>query len=120
MGYISTYSMDINYSSEYANARPDAMGPSEEEKIGIIKAFRDQYEDAMYALDEDGDCNDGAKWYDHAEDLRDFSKQYPNHLLCLQCQGEEGEQWEVFAVNGKYKRIEPEVIWPVFDESQLE
>lgn len=60
------------------------------------------------------------KWYDHDKDMLKISKKHPNALLLLSGEGEEsGDFWKTYYRNGKMVRIEPEVVWPVFNETML-
>ena len=57
------------------------------------------------------------KWYDCEDDMINISKLYPNILFTVEGEGEEsGDIWRQYFKNGKNHRIEPEIVWPEFDE----
>lgn len=71
MGTYSNYSLTIECDEKEHN-------PKE-----IIAQLRQEYEEAEYALDENGETANEAKWYDFSENMKEFSKKYPNVLfLC--------------------------------------
>ena len=47
----------------------------------IICQLRKEYEEAEYALDEEGNTGDAAKWYNSDTDMMAFSKKYPSILF---------------------------------------
>jgi hypothetical protein len=49
----------------------------------VISHLREEYEEAQYALDEEGNTEDEAKWYNFDTDMMAFSKQYPSILFKL-------------------------------------
>ena len=86
----------------------------------IIKDFRNTYEDANYAIDEDGCCNESCKWYDHEKELLEFSKKYPSVLFILEGEGEEsGDIWKKYFKNGKAQYAKAKLIFEEYDEKKL-
>lgn len=86
----------------------------------IIEELSDENDDAAYALDENGNTEMPCKWYDHDEDLKEFSKKYPELLFILNVEGEEpGDIWREYFKNGKMYSDKAEIIFPEFDESKL-
>ena len=59
------------------------------------------------------------QWYDKKNHLINFSREVPEILLEWKCQGEDGEEYKVYAKNGKYATIEPDISWPEFEENML-
>lgn len=60
------------------------------------------------------------KWYDHAEDLKYFSKKYPQTVFALFGEGDEsGDLWVKYFKNGKMQYGEVEIIYPEYDENEL-
>ena len=49
----------------------------------IIAHLRRDYSEAAYALNEDGSMANEAKWYHSDEDMKEFSKKYPDVLFTL-------------------------------------
>ena len=105
MGYYSTYNLQV----EGKNAS------------AIIKALREQYEEAEAALGEEGEsAGESVKWYSSNSDLIEFSKQYPYALFQMERQGQENLDIEYFWVkNGKSYSDGVKVIYPEFDEKKL-
>ena len=64
--------------------------------------------------------NEDIKWYGHERDMNAFSTKYPDVVFQLEGDGEEsGDMWKRFFKNGKSQRIEPKLVWGVFNESKL-
>lgn len=60
------------------------------------------------------------KWYNHEEDIREFSKEHPDVLFTLEGWGEEqGDIWRKYFKNGKYYQVKAEINYPEFDETKL-
>ncbi len=79
----------------------------------IIAQLRSEYEEASYALDEEGETEDEAKWYDSHEDLTEFSKKYPSVLFKLTQSPADGddedfelEEFEFHYKNGEELSVE--------------
>lgn len=105
MGYITRFELDVTGSSEDALAEfEEAADAGEETHSGI------QYSDFL-----DGESI-SCKWYNSKEDMIQLSKKFPELLFSVDAAGEEpGDLWQAWARNGKYKRIEPELVWPKVD-----
>ncbi len=62
-----------------------------------------------------------AKWYEHEDNMRTFSKLYPKILFTVEGHGEEsGDEWRRYYKNGKCQIAQAEITYPPFDESKLE
>jgi hypothetical protein len=72
MGYYTCFTLEIK-TADNLGTHPD--------DIAIIAKLRETNEMAEYALDETGYSHNDTKWYDHAEQLREFSKLYRRHFL---------------------------------------
>ncbi len=77
----------------------------------ILQNLFNDYDEADRALTLDGSCNDEAKWYDASNNLKNFSKKYPEHTFILgvslcapESEDEEGEYFEAFR-NGSVTSI---------------
>ena len=91
---------------------------SEEEIIG---KFRKENKYAEYCFDENGGAEEEAKWYDHEEDLKEFSKKYPDVLFELHGKGEEsGDMWVLYVKNGMSHRETAKITFAKFDPAKLE
>lgn len=76
--------------------------------------------DFFYAVDENGDCSDSCKWYDHETEVAQFSKIYPDVLFELSGEGEEsGDIWKKYFKNGKMQLCQVKMTFDPFDESKL-
>lgn len=64
------------------------------------------------------------KWYDHEEDMLDFSKRYPEATFRLEGKGEDadGDLWVKWFKDGRMQRglVEIVLTYPKFDPSKLE
>ena len=61
------------------------------------------------------------QWYEHEEDLTQYSMQNPNILFILKGQGEEAEDaWVKYFKNGKKQVCHAKIIYDPFDESKME
>src|SRR5579883_1292338 len=56
------------------------------------------------------------KWYDHEDNMLEFSLKHPTYLFTLQVTPEyEGITWKEYYQNGKHYKVEPIIIWPRFN-----
>ena len=64
---------------------------------------------------------DTIKWYEHEKDMLELSNRYPELYFRLGGWGEEREDmWEKVFHNGKVWYQEVEIMYPVWDETDLE
>lgn len=106
MGYQSDYQLEV---IEQKTVEP----------TDIIANLLIQSEYAAYALDGNGDTNESCKWYECEEQIKAFSKGYPNHLFIITKQGEDGRQWKFYIMNGKSQVAEMVPQFEAFDPSKL-
>jgi len=64
------------------------------------------------ALNRDGSTYDSIKWYDHEKDMGYLSEEFPGILFSLDCLGEDGERWMIYALNGATQKVNPEIVYP--------
>lgn len=107
MGYYSNFDLEI-----VSNLEIDVLE--------IIKDFRNTYDYAEYALNENGDSEQDAKWYDYQSELTDFSKKYPHCLFIMTILGEDGYEHKCYAQNGKTYGVDMVKYYPPFDPDKLE
>lgn len=63
---------------------------------------------------------DEAKWYDHEEHMRNYSKAHPTTLFTLTGNGEEtDDNWIEYHRNGKMQRCDGEIVYPKFNEGEM-
>ncbi len=112
MGYYTCFTLEIK-TADNLGAHPDDMA--------IIAKLRETNEMAAYALDETGYSHNDAKWYDHEEQLREFSRLYPDALFVLYGDGEGSDDfWYEYFKNGKMQSAPVRLEYDEFDESKLE
>ena len=112
MGYYTWHNLEVSRIPGYTN------GPTPED---AIKQLREDSEGAKYALDEDGNGQDSCKWYEHEQDLRNISRKFPHLLFKLSGEGEEnGDLWEIYAVNGVLQECRAEIVYPPMDSALLD
>lgn len=104
MGYYTRYTLDI------------ALNNSNTTKEEIKK----EIQNVDLPVDTIGIESDSMKWYDHEEDMRDFSKKFPDVLFILEGEGEESSDiWKKYFKNGLMQYIKPKVTFPPFDPKKL-
>lgn len=110
MGYYTKYELSTFYSKDKKSYTP-------------IEELRAENICARSAFSEDGDFKEELKWYDHENDLKEFSSRpkYKDVLFALSGIGEnEGDIWIKYFKNGKMQVCEAEIVYPSFDESKLQ
>lgn len=100
MGYYTDFKLVIN--------------SDEDQDIDHHEAISELYNEGYYIWDE------GLKWYDWEENMREYSQKYPHILFSLYGNGEEnGDIWVAYILNGKVQYEELPKTFPPFDESKL-
>lgn len=85
----------------------------EPEDWSIIDDLRSENDEAESYLDDDGSVAEEGKWYEHQDQLVEFSKKYPDTLFALSGAGEEGgDLWILYVKNGRYQRAEAIITYP--------
>lgn len=91
-----------------------------DEGAEAIEQFREEYEGASYCLENSGGSNESGKWYSHEQDLKEFSKKYPDILFMLEGEGEENDDmWHLYVRNGKSQKQKAVITFPPFDPSRF-
>lgn len=115
MGYITNYELSVE----------DRLVENRDIEFDVSQAisnFLSFSQGARYALDEDGGTREGCKWYEHDDDLKNFSKQpeYKDVLFTLSGTGEEGgDLWKLYVMNGKAQLAKAKMTYDAFDEKLL-
>jgi len=94
----------------------DIEPASEEETVkAAIEATKDtEDEEIYYAI---GQNPDWCKWYDCEEDMKKFSKRFPNVAITISGEGEESPDfWKSRFKNGECETVYGEVVYPPFKE----
>ena len=95
----------------YSRFRPMVELTEEQvQKLSEISYYPD------YAIKGD----EGIKWYDFEENIKEFSKLYPDQLFCYEITGEESPDIrKAYAQGGKYCNLVPTLTYPYFTEDLL-
>ena len=100
--------------------RVETKSKKKDREKEIIKHLREEYEEARYAIDEDGQSIGNTKWYTDIEDLVEFSKKYPTELFIMWGEGEESyDLWKSYIKNGKFHTVSAKITYPDYDERKL-
>ena len=105
MGYYSTFRLEVNH--------PDSQE--------IINDLLENNEDARRALQYDGTPQETTKWYEMDDDMKEFSKKYPDVLFEMQREGESGgdDQCNYYFQNGRMQECWVELKFPEFDPDKM-
>lgn len=99
------------------------MGYNTSHKLEIIEGndFVTNYEKEISEISGYRNCfDDSIKWYDHKDNMCDYSKKHPNTLFKLIGEGEvNGDLWHEYYLNGKVQVCKAVITYPPFDPSQL-
>lgn len=94
---------------------------TDDEQNSIIKVLREDSEGAGYALEEDGSANGDCTWYDYAEEMKEFSTQYPDNVFKMYGVGEENDDiWYSYFKNGKQQWCPAVITFDAYDEEKLD
>lgn len=126
MGYYTRYELKVNEGNSYLMAKKML-----EECDGSDRfyAFERALEDFVEDLDEKSGndfilslvSGEEVKWYEHEEDMKFLSQQFPDILFKLHGEGEEnGDIWDKYFMNGKMQHCHAVMTIPPFDKSKLE
>lgn len=75
---------------------------------------------SRYYIEIDQDTQE-IKWYDHDDDMKQLSKQYPNVLFLLSGVGEESlDLWQTYYQNGKKQVCEAKIKFESYDERKMQ
>lgn len=86
----------------------------------LIRQFREENDHANYALDDYGDYREEAKWYDSDDDMKNFTKEHPETLFCMEGKGEEsGDIWRQWWKNGKMQYCPAQLVYEEFNVSKM-
>lgn len=104
MGYYTDYSLQINTDNEELRK----------------KAFEDSKKEFYFESYAKNKLLKNAKWYEHEEEMKAFSTNYPDVLFILYGNGEESDDiWRKYFKNGKMQKAYAELKFDEFDESKL-
>jgi hypothetical protein len=82
----------------------------------IIADLRTKFEDAEFAIEHDGSTRSDTSWYTVDEDLKEFSKKYPDYLFCLYTETGMLDGYDkTYFINGKMQDCPGEVVYKDYD-----
>lgn len=100
MGYYTSYELEIIEGDK-----------------SVIKELREENSNAKYSFCDNGDPESTTKWYDHNEDMVEFSLKHKDVLFKLTGEGEEsGDIWVKYYKNGKMQHCQAKIVIPEYDE----
>ena len=103
MGYYTYHQLRIHQvDDEEINNNKDLRHKLEDEINEAIQNNEDM-EYAVGSITEEY-YNDSCKWYEHREDMIEFSKKFPNVVFELEGSGENsGDLWKEYYKDGSYQ-----------------
>ena len=108
MGYFTSFNLTTSVNNEI-------------DHYNILEELRSENECARYALTKNGEVSDTTKWYNHEKDMREFSKKHPNVLFILRGEGEfNDDMWIKYFKNGKMQSCKATIVYPDYNEAELE
>lgn len=79
----------------------------------LTEMFREECDNASYALTIGGDTNNSSKWYSHQKDIEAFSLKHPDATFLLEGRGEDNDDvWRLYVRNGKSVRQTATLTFP--------
>ncbi|MCP4259112.1 MAG: hypothetical protein GY774_16625 [Planctomycetes bacterium] len=86
----------------------------------IIKELRTSNTDAASAFDEEGCNSEASTWYSYEEDMKEFSKRYPEVLFSIYGAGDgQEDMWYRYFKDGKCQFCSAIITFDDFNESKL-
>jgi hypothetical protein len=119
MGYRVYYNLDICRLGDDGEPKPLEFINETDLFHEIINDLRSTIEFAEFAFDEDGRSTGDIKWTNDEDDMKGFSKKYPDLIFLMSCEGSDGEKWEDYYMNGKMQYCAGHVVYDPFDLNQL-
>jgi hypothetical protein len=118
MGYFTNY--NLNYRLEADDSRH--IYEVEEEIHKAMEEFEPQSGNTRsgWLRDVYNDNTDSTKWYNHEDEMREFSKQFPDVIFELSGEGEEsGDLWTKYFKGGKMQKCQAKIVIPPYDAREL-
>lgn len=121
MGYMTDYSLEWTGAKGSTKPCANCGGTG---KIGVNDAVQEfvDNEPSLFGGTETlaSVLDDSCKWYEHEEDMKRISRQFPNVLFTLHGSGEEsGDVWVKYFKDGKMQASKAEIKLAAFDPKQL-
>jgi hypothetical protein len=101
MGYYTKYNLEVEGGKGSAQ---------------LIGELINSNKDARAAILRDGNTKNKCMWSCHENDLKEFSKKYPNNTFILSGEGEDfPDLWKKRFINGEMARVDAVITYPDFD-----
>jgi hypothetical protein len=86
----------------------------------LSKIIEESDSGEMHGINCDGSTAGNCKWYEHEQEVAEFSKYFPTTLFTLNGEGEEtGDIWKKYFLNGKMQVAKAKILFDEFDEKKL-
>lgn len=119
MGYYTQFKLDIESGEESYRVEELADTP-DGEKVTILGKKIDILHQIHSLIPDQIHYEESVKWYDHENDMRKISKDYPDHVLRLAGQGEEADDlWVKFFHNGLMQKVPATISYDPYDPEKL-
>lgn len=110
MGYYSRF--------EFFEYEDDRFNELSDEVIGYLDEYKDEVEDFDYLLFA---MEESCKFYHLHDVMKELTKEFPDKVFHVNREGEEpGDLEQSYYKNGKMSTYRPEIVWPKFNEKELE
>lgn len=125
MGYYTRYNLEIDRNDEVSicshNRGESIFCPQCGKKFETIPLIDRLKKDILAKYQCAGfEESDEVKWYDHENDMKQFSLDHPDILFTLRGYGEENEDiWIKFFKNGKMQEAKARIEFDSFDDRKL-
>jgi hypothetical protein len=111
MGYYTYYTLEIMTADDLR---------SHDSSLEIIAKLRRDNEYARSAFDHEGRTNTETTWYDSQDEMKEFSKAFPDALFVLTGDGEgNDDRWCAYFRDGKMQFAPGRIDYDEFDENKL-
>lgn len=112
MGYYTRHKLDIfKNNSDLTELKIKDLTVKELKELDVIN----------YALDENLNACDSAKWYNHRDHMKIISEHIRDVVFLLEGEGEENEDiWKEYWLNGKVQFCKAQITFNEYDENKLE
>lgn len=106
MSYVTLYNLDVTCGDDG-------------DWMEIISRIRAGSDDARLAIEADGGPDNEVAWDDHEEEIAEVSKSFPDAVLSLYGEGQDGDLWVKHFQDGRVQRGWAEIVYAEFDSSKL-
>lgn len=115
MGYLTSYDLAVIKGSKEVMGSCPTCGTPNQTSENILDVIGKKYEEVGYILG-----GDDSKWYDHEEQMKAISLEWPEQVFELRGEGEEaGDVWVKYFANGKMQESKANIQLDGFDPSKL-